>query len=253
MCKPFYTRIALLGVAMYLTIELIILVATLTLLPSSDLWYPLLVGGLALTVGILIYLWHPWGLVVGVLTGLVGILFSIDSLGANLSSPDSFFDFAYRPVIWAGGTVLVLGGSLAGLVQYFRHRTSTTGPASVVRAAQGLIGVVIFVSLFSAVLTMVGIDRVSADDRVGAMTVTISGWDFSTDALTVDHGGPAKIVFENHDANVHTFTVDGLGLDVKLGPLGDTLVVLDAPPPGSYAFRCRIPGHDKMRGTLTVE
>ena len=43
MCKPFYTRIALLGVAMYLTIELIILVATLTLLPSSDLWYPLLV------------------------------------------------------------------------------------------------------------------------------------------------------------------------------------------------------------------
>ena len=31
--------------------------------------------------------------------------------------------------------------------------------------------------------------------------------------------GPAKIVFENHDANVHTFTVDGLGLDVELGPL----------------------------------
>lgn len=45
--KPFYTRIALLGVAMYIAVELVILATTLAFLPRRELWYPLFVGGLA--------------------------------------------------------------------------------------------------------------------------------------------------------------------------------------------------------------
>lgn len=253
MAKPFYTRIALLGIAMYLAVEIIILLVTVVFLPRSDLWYPVLVGGLALAGGAVIYSWHPWGLVVGVIGGLISITFSLDSIGANLSSPDSFLDFAYRPVIWAGGTVLVLGGSSAGLVQHFRRRANREGPAAVVRAAQVLIGLVTVVSLFSAVLTVAGIDRVPADEKVGATVVTISGWEFSTDALTVAASSATTFVIENDDANVHTFTVDALGLDTRLGPFDETRVAFDSLPPGRYAFHCRIPGHESMRGILTVE
>jgi len=251
--RPFYTRIALLGIAMYLAIEMIILATTLAFLPRSDVWYPLIVGGLALTSGAAIYLWHPWGLVVGILGGLVGITFSLDSIGTNLSSPDSFFDFAYRPVIWSGGTVLVLGGSAAGLLQHVRGRTTGEGPPAIVRAARGLIAFVAVVSIGSAALTVVRIDRVSAGEREDATVLTISGWAFESRTLTIDSRGAAKLVIENNDANVHTFTVDALGLDTRLGPFDDTLIVIDSPTPGRHEFRCRIPGHESMRGTLIVE
>jgi len=250
---PFYTRIALLGIAMYLAIEVVIFVATLAFLRTSDLWYPLLVGGLALAGGVCIFAWRPWGLFVGVAGGVIGILFSLDGLAENLSSPDSFFDFAYRPVIWAGGTILVLIGSVAGLVQHFRRRTSTRGPAAVMRGAQGLIGVVAIVALVSAVLTVAGIDHLSDDERAGATVVTVEGWDFGTATITVASAGTSKLAIDNKDGNVHTFTVDGLDLDKRLGPFSDTLIVFDAPPPGRYEFRCRISGHENMRGTLVVE
>ena len=253
MGKPFYTRLALLGIAMYLAIEVILLVVTLLFLPRSDLWYPLLVGGLALAGGAVIYFWHPWGLIVGVVGGLIGIMFSLDSIGTNLSSPDSFFDFAYRPVIWGGGTVLLLAGSTAGLVQHFRRRTSSAGPVPVVRAAQGLVGLVMVISLFSAVLTVASVDRVSADARAGATVVTISGWKFSKDALTIPGNGSTSLVIENKDAVVHSFTLDGLEMDKRLGPFEEARVVFDSPPPGRYKYRCRIPGHGSMRGTLMVE
>lgn len=253
MQKPFYTRIALLGIAMYLAIELIILLITVLFLPRSDLWYPLTVGGLALAGGAAIYFWHPWGLVVGVVGGLVSVTFALESIGTNLSSPDSFLDFAYRPIIWGGGTVLVLGGSLAGLVQHFRHRTSTDGPAVVARAAQGLVVVVAGVSLVSAVLTIAGVDHVSAEERRDATVVRIAGWHFDTDVITVASAGTSKLVIENRDVNIHTFTVDALDLDQQVGPRDDVLIEFDAPPPGRYEFHCRITGHEAMHGTLVVE
>ena len=69
--KPFYTRIALLGIGMYLFIEAVILVVTLVTEPSE--WaYACIVGGIALALGAVIYFVRPWGLIVGVLGGLFG-------------------------------------------------------------------------------------------------------------------------------------------------------------------------------------
>lgn len=251
--RPFYTRIALTGIAMYLAIEVLIFLGTLAFEPDIQLWYPVIVGGIVLAGGAFIYFWHPWGLVVGIIGGLLGIFFSLDGIRQNLASPESFLDFAYRPVIWFGGTILVLAGSIGGLIQHFRGRTSEQGPAASLRAAQGIVAIVIIISLASAALTIRGIHHVSANDRAGATIVEISGWRFSTDAISVPSGGETKLVIENNDANIHTFTVEGLGLDMKLGPFGDTLIVLDAPPPGRYEFHCRITGHEAMHGIITVE
>ncbi|MEX0781911.1 MAG: cupredoxin domain-containing protein [Dehalococcoidia bacterium] len=252
MGKPYYARIALLGIAVYLFIEAVILVVTLVYEPS-EAWYPFLVGGLALAGGATIYFVHPWGLLVGLMGGLFGILFSMDSIGENLSSPDSFLDFAYRPVFWLAGTILVLTGSIGGLVQHFRGYTGASGPGVVTKAAIGLLGVVAGLSLYSAILTVAGIDHVSRADKEGATMLTASVWRFDREVLAAASGGTTKIVVKNNDLNLHTFTVDSLDIDVKVGPRGERLVLLDSPRAGAYEFRCRITGHERMRGTLRVE
>ncbi len=251
--RSYYTRIALLGIAMYLLIEVVILVVNLILEPSE--WaYAVVVGGIAGAIGAVIYFVRPWGLIVGVLGGLVGILFAIDGLGENLSSPDSFFDFAYRPIIGLAAAIFVLGGSIAGLVQHVRRRTSTSGPASVTRAVKGVLGLVAILSIASAVLTVAGVHRVSAAEKVGAITITAHGLKYDTDTLIAAVNGTTKFLFKNDDPIIHTFTIAALDVNVKVGPRSEALFELHSPTSGSYVFYCRISGHeDLMHGTLTVQ
>ena len=250
--KPYYTRIALLGIAMYLFIEVVILIATLIFEPSE--WaYACIVGGIAGAVGAVIYVVRPWGLIVGVLFGLLGIAFAMDGLGDNLSSPDSFLDFAYRPVFGISAAIFVLGGSVAGLVQHFRRRTSTTGPANVTRAVKGVLGLVVVLSIFSAVLTVASVNGVSVADKQGATTITAYGLRYDTDNLMAAANGTTKFVFNDDDPIIHTFTIDALNIDVKVGPRSAKLFELKSPKPGTDQFYCRIPGHlEQMHGTLTV-
>ena len=250
--RPYYTRIALLGIGMYLVIEAIILIVTLIFEPSE--WaYACIVGGIAGAIGAVIYFVRPWGLIVGVLFGLVGILFAIDGLGDNLSSPDSFLDFAYRPIFGLAAAIFVLGGSSAGLVQHFRGRTSTSGPANVTWAVRGVLGLVATLSIVSAVLTVAGVNGVSAADKAGATTITAHATKYDTDALTAAADGTTKLVFKNDDPIIHTFTIDALGVDLKVGPRSEELLTLKSLKPGTYEFYCRITAHrEPMHGTLTV-
>lgn len=249
---PYYTRIALLGIAMYLFIEVVILIVTLIFEPSE--WaYACIVGGIVGAVGAVICFVRPWGLIVGVLGGLFGILFAIDGLGDNLSSPDSFLDFAYRPVIGLAAATFVLGGSLAGLVQHVRGRTSTSGPANVTRAVKGVLGLVAILSITSAVLTVAGVHGVSVADKQGATTITAHATKYDTDTLAAGTDGTTTFVFRNDDPIIHTFTIDALDIDVKVGPRSEKLFELKSPKPGTYGFYCRITGHEEqMHGTLTV-
>jgi uncharacterized cupredoxin-like copper-binding protein len=60
-------------------------------------------------------------------------------------------------------------------------------------------------------------------------------------------------VVRNDDTIVHTFTVGALGIDVKVGPRSENLIVLTSPKPGTYEYYCRITGHwETMHGTLTA-
>jgi uncharacterized cupredoxin-like copper-binding protein len=250
--KPYYTRIALLGIAMYLCIEVVILIINLIFTPSWWL-YSVVVGGIFGAIGAAIYFARPWGYIVGILGGLVAILFATDGIGDSLSSPDSFFDFAYRPVIGLAAAVFILGGSVAGLVQHVRRRTSASGAPNVTVAVKAVLGLVVILSLLSAVLTIAGVDRVSAADKKGATTITANGLTFDTATLTAAADGTTKIVVRNDDTIVHTFTVGALGIDVKVGPRSENLIVLTSPKPGTYEYYCRITGHwETMHGTLTA-
>lgn len=252
MNRPYHTRLVLLGVALYIMIAAVILGVALVLEPSE--WeYPLIVAGIVLAFAVPVFFWHPWGLAVGGIGGIVSLMFAADGLSENLSSPDSFMDFAYRLVFCGAATILILWGSVGGLVQHFRSRTGQPAPAVVPKLVFGLLVVVASLSFASVVLTFMNRDTVSAADREGAVTLRARFWKFDTARLAIPREGTTKILVRNRDAVVHTFTVPALGIDVKVGPRGEKLAVFDSPAPGTYEFVCTITGHDSMVGALVVE
>jgi hypothetical protein len=251
MRRPYYTRIALLGLGLYLFFVVVLFIVALTLQPSE--WeYPLIVGAIASAIALAVYLWQPWGLIVGVLGGIVGFSLASDSFGENIASPDSVLDFAYRPVFCLAGSILLFGGSVAGLVRHFR-RSPDAGNRIVTRLVIGLVSLVVALGIFSTVVTFVGVNSVSATDRQGAVSVVANNWGFDTKRLQVASDGSGKVVVDNRDPVIHTFTVAGLGIDVKVGPRSEKLIRVGTPGAGTYEFHCRIAGHESMRGVLTVQ
>ncbi len=66
--------------------------------------------------------------------------------------------------------------------------------------------------------------------------------------------GMVRLELDNHDLFWHTFTIDQLGVDIKV-PMQATQQIAFEAPPGVYTFHCAIPGHEMlgMHGTLTVK
>lgn len=57
----------------------------------------------------------------------------------------------------------------------------------------------------------------------------------------------------NRDLWWHTFTIDELGVDLKV-PMGAEREVTFSAPAGTYKYYCSIPGHDAiMHGTLSIK
>ena len=250
--KPYYSRAALVGIAMYLFIAAVILVAILIFEPSSAA-FPIIIAVVASIVGALIYfLKQPWGSVFAVLGGAFGVLFGLDGVALALSSPQSFFDFAFTLFVLPGG-ILILVAGITGLVQHFKHSTSATGPAGVTLAIKGGLGVIVALAIISAVLTVASIGGLSAAEKEGAETITAEEAKFDKDALTASASGTTKIVFKNDDPYLHTFTIDDLDVDLKVGPGSEKLAELNSPKAGTYEFYCRVAGHENMKGILTVQ
>ena len=137
--RPFYTRVALLGIAMFLFVAAVITVPILILEPEAIV-FPAIISVIALVVGALVFFVRPWGLIFGVLGGLFGLLFSSDGIDLTATTPQSFFDFLF-PVVMLPGAVILLAGSVTGLVQHFRKMTSDGNP-TVVMALKGVLGVI---------------------------------------------------------------------------------------------------------------
>jgi plastocyanin len=118
---------------------------------------------------------------------------------------------------------------------------------------QGIVGLVVVLSIISAVLTVTGTGGVSAAEKEGAQTLTAKKTKFDKDSLTASASGTTKIVLDNNDPFLHTFTVYDLDIDVKMNPGAEKLIEIKSPNAGSYEFHFRISGHEDMKGTLTVQ
>ena len=105
----------------------------------------------------------------------------------------------------------------------------------------------------SAVVTLAARDTVAAADRAGATEVLMKTTEFRTAQLDAKAGETLRLVLKNDDLYIHTFTIDDLGIDVTIGPRGEKALSLLSPPnTGTFEYKCTIPGHEDMTGTLTV-
>jgi plastocyanin len=83
------------------------------------------------------------------------------------------------------------------------------------------------------------------------LRLEVSGARYSVTELSAT-AGTVTVRVTNHDLFWHTFTIAGLGVDLKL-PVGGEQEVTFTAAPGTYTYICSVPGHASfMRGTLTV-
>lgn len=87
-----------------------------------------------------------------------------------------------------------------------------------------------------------------SDIRIVTENMAYSNTNFHVQA------GHVIVEMENHDLFWHTWTIERLGVDMKVPIQGREQIAFDAPA-GVYTFHCSIPGHELlgMKGTLTVE
>ena len=94
------------------------------------------------------------------------------------------------------------------------------------------------VMLVSGTLHLTSLESVSPDEKAAAISVDIKDSAFKPAQLTVLAGKPAKFVIKNRDLTVHTFTIEGLGIDVKVLPGSEELIELSPRPAGAYVYSC---------------
>lgn len=248
---PFWTRVALLGLALPLFFAVVTAIAILLYEPEAIV-FPIVIGVIILVVGSLITFIRPWGLIAGVLVGLFGLMASFDGIDLSLGTPRSYFDFSF-PVLILPGAILLLAGSVMGLIQHFKKSTAQSGPPAVVMAIKGVLGIVAVLLAMSAVMTLTMNGSVSAEDKEGATIISAHHSEWNTDALAASASGTTKIVVKNRDPILHTFTVKDLDIDIVVGPGEEKLIEISSPGAGVYGFICEVMGHEDMAGAITTK
>jgi plastocyanin len=80
----------------------------------------------------------------------------------------------------------------------------------------------------------------------GGTTITIAGFAFDPDTITVS--GPTEVTITNEDSATHTFTLDDGSVDQTVEPGATETVTVDVS--ASTGFHCNI--HPQMTGQIEV-
>ena len=246
--RDIYTKAALVGLLLYFVAVAIFIVAFLITSPG-DIAFSLffLVPGVIVIAAV--YFVRRWGLIIGVIGGLFGLLIFTENIDQFLSSPNAFFDFIGTITGVVGLIVLVLA-SLVGTVQYFRGDVPTETPKTWNTAMRGLAGVLAVLAVVSLVLTVLDIGGVSTDEAEGATVVMATEVKWDVEMLEARAGQPLKVLVKNDDAILHDFTIHDLDIKVKMSPWSENIVEINAPA-GIYGYVCTLHVED-MTGALTI-
>ena len=145
---------------------------------------------------------------------------------------------------------------MGGLLGFFLGRRP--GPRATATAVdRGVLGglvVVLFVLVVaSGITSIVGRTSVDAAERAGAFAVVeMNDTTFQPDRLEIPHDQAVRLVIENNDLVIHTFTIKDLNVEYAMGGRSEKLADIPAAAPGTYEFTCQVPGHEDMKGTLVV-
>jgi plastocyanin len=153
--------------------------------------------------------------------------------------PESTVNFILNSVlIVAGVTTLIASIALV------RKRALTVPPRYIAIGAAALVLALTFVALvirigYEEPASGAGDLRIMADDN-----------EFTPDRARA-RAGRVSVVVTNADLSLHTFSIDELDVDQEL-PGGVRSAVTFDVEPGTYEYYCAIPGHEEMKGTLSV-
>jgi plastocyanin len=163
--------------------------------------------------------------------------------------------------LWHGasGAAIILPASLAAvsLVGFLAATVCVLKPRASAVPNHAAVNLVVAVLLVLSVILGIGLLRGTASAaRVlpsGGVKLVTENMAYSKTELAA-RTGDVTIALENHDLFWHTFTIDQLGVDIKV-PMQATDQIRFQAPPGVYTFHCTIPGHEMlgMHGTLTVK
>jgi len=147
-------------------------------------------------------------------------------------------------LVTAGLTAIAFAGVIAAGNDLLRpaDRSSSRGPwMTIGLALLWLVGVTTW--------ALVSGNREAPDASVSLIAENVA---FSDDVLVVA-SGEITVEVANRDLFWHTFTVEDLGVDLRVPVGAERIVAFDAPP-GSYQYICAIPGHPEagMKGSLMV-
>lgn len=182
-------------------------------------------------------------------TVLLGMLFADVAFFTGSAALTNLFDRAAPPatIVTAGLAAIALIGLPASVVS-FRQRTRAPVPSATASAVVLAAAAAFAIVAVAAIIT--GAAAPASAPEV--LRLESKGTQFSTTTLTAN-GRSVTVRLANRDLFWHTFTIDKLGVDLKV-PVGGEKELRFSAPPGTYTYYCAIPGHASagMRGTLTV-
>jgi plastocyanin len=82
------------------------------------------------------------------------------------------------------------------------------------------------------------------------LDVTADNFAFSPTSLSVDPGASVELTFTNNDSPTHSFTADGIGVDLVVDGGSSDSATFTAPDSGTIEWHCKF--HSTMKGTITV-
>lgn len=156
----------------------------------------------------------------------------------DLAHPESFVNFAIFGVLLLVLSLIGIGASIAVLTSRSNAMAGRTVYAGITIVGIGIIASAIATAGFE-----------SDDAQAGDLVVTAEDVEFAPETLS--GSGTFGVFIENKDPIRHTWSIDALDIDVNLPGGADQRVDITAPP-GTYEYICKVPGHEDMKGTLTI-
>ena len=217
-----------------------IVVALLVQVVLADSVIPPLLAFMLLYAIAIVVLLRP-GRTGPILVGVVSVLFFLGNLPfitSDLAHPSTFLQFSVTLL----GTVAAFVGAVA-MFGAVVGRPASAAPLALVAAAVVVIGVAASVaaSLFVS----------NQASESGDVTLEAKETKFAPDVARA-RAGRVGVHVANEDLSRHTFSIDGLNVDLEVPGSKSRRVEFDAGP-GTYTFECKVPGHEDMDGVLTVE
>ena len=174
-------------------------------------------------------------------------LWTLTGALSNVAQGEEFF----RLLIPASLAAISGAGSVAAVAFLLVRRDAMAGSRAarlVALVALAFFGLVIVAGL----LVRWGTRSQAQVAQPSELMLRTENMAFDPTELSTDQGEVTMVV-DNQDLWWHTFTIDALGVDLKLPSSGKRQISFQAEP-GTYEYYCSIPGHDVlgMRGKLIV-